>query len=199
MSWRTTGILFVVLLIVVAVAVLQNRDDGQNDAGTMPTAQAPPSESVALFDGTTEDDFVRLDITLDAGSVVSFNREDDGRWFMTTPTATEVLSQTVTNTLIGLINTASRRTFSAEQNQMDDYGLSDPAREIVLAVSREERVVRYRLQIGNETPAGDGYYLLKEGDRRVHILMKSIVDRIFELASAPPFPEDLPTPMPAQP
>lgn len=198
MSWRTTGILFVILVMVGAVAFWQSRSDDAGDEG-LPTDQAPVVENANLFGGVEIANVARLDIDHSVDTGASFRQEPDGGWFMTTPTATVVISQTVTNSLMGLINTGSRRTFAPDEKPLDAYGLQDPVREITIAVSRDGQVVRYRLQVGNETPAGDAYYVLKEGDRRVHLVTKATLDGIFSLATQPPLPETLPTPMPATP
>jgi len=198
MSWRTTGILFVILLVVGAVAFWQSRSDDAGGEG-LPTTQAPVVESANLFEGVEIANVARLDIEHSVDTGASFRREPDGGWFMTTPTATVVISQTVTNSVMGLINTGSRRTFAADENPLDAYGLLDPVREITVAVNRDEQIIRYRLQVGNETPAGDAYYVLKDGDRRVHLVTKSTLDGIFSLATQPPLPETLPTAMPATP
>ena len=193
MSWRTTAILFIVLVLVGGLVYLQSRQDDASTAA--PTALATTPDSVDLFAGVDAANVVRLDVRPNGDTEASFTQEEDGGWFMTVPTATTVISQTVTNSLMGLINTGSRRTFTADENPLDVYGLVEPTREVVFAVRREEQLVRYRLQVGNETPAGDAYYVLKEGDQRVHLLTKSPLDSIFELATQPPLPETLPTPM----
>lgn len=198
MSWRTTGLLFIALLIVGAIAFWQSRNDDDVEEA-QPTAQAPVAEGVNLFEGVDVERIARLDVRESVEAQASFHREPDGEWYMTTPTTTVVISQTVTNSLMGLLNTGSRRTFAPGENPLDAYGLQDPLRDIIVAVERSDQVVRYHLQVGNETPAGDAYYVLKEGDRRVHLMTKSTLDGIFSLASDPPLPETLPTPMPAYP
>lgn len=198
MSWRTTAILFIVLLVVGALALLQNRRN-QAVENQQPTAQAPVPEGASLFEGVEATEIARLDVTASVDTLASFSRESDGSWHMTVPTPTVVISQTMTNLLTGMINTASRRTFAPDENPLSAYGLMDPVREIVMAVNRGDQVVRYRLQVGNETPAGDAYYVLKEGDGRVHLMTKSTLDQILALATSPPLPEALPTPISTEP
>ena len=193
MSWRTTGILFIVLVLVGGLVYLQSR---QNETDTAePTPGSPVPAGVAIFDQVEIDDVVRVDISAGGDEEVSFSHEPDGAWSMTVPSATNVISQTVTNSLLGLINTTSRRTLSPGENPLEAYGLHEPAREITIAVAREDQVVRYRLLVGNETPAGDAYYVLEEGDPRIHLMTKSTLDGIFTLATNPPLPESLPTPI----
>lgn len=197
MSWRTTGILFIVLVVVGGLVYLQSRQNEAAPADATPAAATP--SSVSIFDDVTEENVRRLEITASRGQEASLSREAEGGWFMTVPTATAVISQTVTNSVMGLINTSSRRTFAPEENPLQVYGLEDPARRIVLVAGREGQVIRYQLDVGNETPAGDAYYVLREGDARVHLMTKSILDRIFELATDPPLPESLPTAIPTTP
>ena len=192
MSWRTTGILFIVLVVVGGLVYLQS---GQSESDTAEaTPGSPIPAGVAIFEEVQLDNVVRVDIVANPDEEVSFSHEPDGAWFMTVPTATNVISQTVSNSLLGLINTSSRRSLSPDENPLEAYGLEDPAREINVAVQREDQVIRYKLFVGNETPAGDAYYVIEEGDPRVHLMTKSTLDAIFTLATDPPLPESLPTP-----
>jgi hypothetical protein len=112
---------------------------------------------------------------------------------MTVPTSTQVISTTMANAIRGLMTTGSRRTLPPEENPLQAYGLEEPQQQVTLAVQDEGRIVRHLLSIGNETPTGDAYYVLKEGDRRVHIVAKSALDSVLDLAQSPPFPEPTPT------
>lgn len=197
MSWRTTGILFIVLVAVGALVYFQSRQDEAASADVTPTAPTP--SSVSIFEGVTVDNVRRLEITSSGGQEVSLSREAEGGWVMTVPTATTVISQTVTNSVTGLMNMGSRRTFAPEENPLDAYGLEDPDRQIVVVVGRDGEVIRYQLDVGSATPADDAYYVLRQGDGRVHLMTKSTLDRIFELATDPPLPESLPTEVPTIP
>jgi hypothetical protein len=150
------------------------------------------------FSDATVEDVTRLDIDRDS-ITASFAHEADGSWHMTVPTATQVMSVTLTNQVRTLISTGSRRTIAPDENPLQAYGLDEPDSEITLVVRREERQVRYQLLVGNETPTGDGYYALKQGDPRVYIMSKSLLDGIFGLAEAPPLPDPATTPEPASP
>ena len=196
MSWRTTAALFVVLLLVAAVALWQSRS-GSNEAET-PTPLPPTPVTENPFRNATVEDVTRLDIKRES-LTASFAHEEDGSWHMTVPTATQVMSVTLTNQVRILINTGSRRTIAPEENPLQAYGLDEPDSEITLVVRREEQQVRYQLLVGNETPTGDGYYTLKQGDPRVYIMSKSLLDGIFGLAESPPLPQPAATPEAAEP
>lgn len=188
MSWRTTGILFLILVLVAGLAFWQTRQ--QDEAEVEATAPAAPTAAGAvLFGNASVENVVRLDVATGTGTESSFRRDEDGAWAMTVPTSTQVISATMTNAVRGLISAGSRRTLPPQENPLQVYGLEQPQRRVTLAVADDGNVVRHQLSIGNETPAGDAYYVLKEGDRRVHLVARSALDNVLDLAQAPPTPE----------
>lgn len=188
MSWRTTGILFLVLLLVAGAAFWQSRRP--EEAVGEPTVASPPASAGAdLFGNTSVENVVRLDVTTGESVSASFRQDERGLWSMTLPTSTQVISTTMTNAIRGLISAGSRRTLPPEENPLQAYGLEQADKEVTLAVQDEGRIVRHLLSIGNETPTGDAYYVQKEGDRRVHLVAKSALDSILDLAQTPPLPE----------
>lgn len=198
MSWRTTGLLFLLLLVVGGLVYWQRGRVESGSEGT-PTALPPsPASGAVLFDDITVRDVVRLDVENSAGST-SFSRRADGAWFMTVPTATMAISQTLTNNVQSLISTTGRRTLSPEENPLRVYGLDEPQATVTLAVRRDENVVRYRLLVGNQTPAGDAYYVLKEGDPRVHLMAGAALNNVLNLSGDPPLPQPTTTPLSSSP
>lgn len=193
MNWRTTGVLFVVALLLAGAVYLQSRQS--ESEGAIPTVSADTSgESASMIGDAAVDSIVRLDVSFSSGPETSFAREADGDWHMTVPTTTMVISQTVSNAVSGLINAGIQRSFAPEENPLEAYGLSEPTKQIVVAESRGEQTIRHVLQVGKETPTGDAYYVLREGDRRVHLVSKSALDTVFSLATNPPLPETAATP-----
>jgi hypothetical protein len=163
-SWRTTGILFLVLLIIgAAVLALQQRYSA--GAQATPTPAGPFVEVVDLFDGVLVEDVVRLEIVrAEPEDEAVFAREEDSSWVQTVPTTTQVFSPTLTNQITGLLNTRARRSFSAEGGDLAPYGLDDPQASIVLAVRRAAEVVRFELALGNHD--ANGRRLLRAAARR---------------------------------
>lgn len=188
MSWRTTGILFLVLVVVAGAAFWQSRR--QEEAEGEATVASPPASAGAdLFGSTSVENVVRLDVTTGEGVDASFRQDEDSSWSMTVPTSTEVISTTMTNAIRGLISAGSRRTLPPEENPLQAYGLEQAGKQVTLAVQDEGRIVRHLLSIGDETPTGDAYYVQKEGDRRVHLVAKPALDSVLDLAQTPPIPE----------
>lgn len=190
MSWRTTGVLFAILVIVGAIVYLQTQQNEPEPE--TPSPEVGVSENTSLFGESNAEDIVRLDITASPGASASYAKSEEGAWVMTVPTATTVITQTVTSAITGLVTARTQRSFSSEDNPLNAYGLVDPPREIVVAVLRDGQTVRYRLQVGKEAPTASAYYVLKEGDARVHLLAKTTLDTLFALATNPPLPEALP-------
>jgi hypothetical protein len=195
MSWRTTGLLFLALLVVgAAVLALQQR----------PAAEATPVapafvEAVDLFGDVAVEDVVRLEIVqVDPPDEALFARDDEESfWSQIVPTTTQVFSPTLTNQIAGLLNTRARRTFSPEAGDLAPYGLDSPQSRVVVATRRADAIVRYELAIGNPTPTGDAYYVLKRGDPRIHLLPSASLDGVLGLLEHVPLPE--PAPLPASP
>lgn len=194
MNWRTTGILFVIVVILAGAVYLQSR---QNESEAMiPTVSADTSaEPPSIIGDAPADSIVRLDVSFTPGLEASFAREQDGAWHMTVPTATTVISQTITNAVSGLISAGIQRSFAPDDNPLEAYGLLNPTKQVVIAESRGEQTIRHLIQVGSEAPTGDAYYVLREGDRRVHLVSKAALDTVFALASNPPLPESAATPL----
>lgn len=189
-SWRTTGLLFLALLVVgAAVFALQQRPAGE----ATPTAAAPFVEAFDLFGGITVEDVVRLEIVqAEPPDEALFTRDEESVWMQTVPTTTQVFSPTLTNHVVGLLNTRTRRSFSPEAGDLAPYGLDNPQTIIVIAARRAGAIVRYELAVGNLTPTGDAYYVLRRGDPRVHLLTTAALDGILRLLENVPLPEPMP-------
>lgn len=64
---------------------------------------------------------------------------------------------------------------------------------LVVAARREEDVVRYELALGDITPTGDAYYVLRAGDPRVHLMSTAALSGLLRLLENVPLPPP-PTP-----
>ncbi|HEX6385880.1 MAG TPA: DUF4340 domain-containing protein [Anaerolineae bacterium] len=192
MSWRTTAILLVILLLLGGYVYYESQQEPQVEPLPTPLPEPERAELVTA----TIDEVNRLEVTrLEDDVSASFSRDEAGDWFQTVPTHTAVISQTMNTQLTGLVNLRSNRTLPADANPLSAYGLDDPAYQIVLATTRDERTVRTTLLVGNETPAGDAYYVQKRGDPRVHIVPIGVIQNMIDLLDNPPVPEPTETPV----
>ncbi len=191
MSGRTVVILFVVLLVVGAVALLVNRQEESPE----PTPTLPPqTESVQLMEGVEMATVSRLEVRDEAGDrSIELLREPDGGWFQIYPTSTLAISQTVNTSVTSLLNLTSRRTLSPDENPLSAYGLDAPTYRITLAATTGEGgTARYVFLVGTETPGGDAYYVQKEGDPRVYLVSTFSLDNLAALLDDPPIPTPAP-------
>jgi len=191
MNWRTTAALFVILVALGGVVYWQSRQEATN-AGATPTVPSPAAETTPLFPGAATDNLLRLEVErAEDGAAVHFQRENDGAWTQTVPTTTVAISRTLESNVGSLLTLNSRRALSPDENPLSAYGLDQPAATIIVAVRRaaeegSEQTIRHTLHVGNQTPAEDGYYVQKIGDRRVHIVPTTAVDAVLGLVDDPP-------------
>lgn len=186
MNWRTTGILFLLLLLLGAVVYWQ-KQSGEAEIATPTAALAAGTftETVPLLPDVTVEDVLRLEVRqASSGEQVTFE-QDAGVWTTTVPTATQVISATVVTPLQSLLDASSRRTLPPDANPLEAYGLSTPATTIVVAARRDGATVRHTLYVGNLTPAEDAYYLQKAGDPRIHVVASFPINNVLDLLSAP--------------
>jgi hypothetical protein len=188
MSWRTTAVLFAILVILGGYVYWQNQQEPQ--ATPVPTpAFGAVAEPVALMSGGVSiDDVRRLDLQRrEDGATASFSRDDEGEWAQTTPTQTVVISYTMDSLAGSLTNLTSRRALPAGDNPLSAYGLENPAHQIDLVVEQPGgATVRHTLLVGDDTPGGDSVYVQKQGDRRIFVVAKYLLDNIIRVMDEPP-------------
>ncbi|MEW5986864.1 MAG: DUF4340 domain-containing protein [Chloroflexota bacterium] len=193
MNWRTTGILFILLIVVGGYVYWSGRQPATPEPTSTPAFA--PQPTTKFITGLTVETVTRLDVRrFEDDSFASFGRDlDTGAWAQTTPTATQVVSNTMNNYVTGLINLVSRRTLEEGQGSLSDYGLDAPAHEITLAGQRDGQTIHYRFLIGATTPSDDAFYVLRQGDERVHIVNKLVMENITNLLDKLPLPVPTPT------
>jgi hypothetical protein len=197
MNWRTTVALFAVVVILGAVvySLSQQEPAIPEVEGTVTPVPTPQTN---LVQDVTINDVQRLEIRrFEDETQVVFTREEDGSWFQIVPTNTMVISGTMISEVTRILNMTSQSILSAEANALSAYGLDNPQYEIVLVGRREENNVRFTFLVGNQTPTGDRYYLLRQGDPRIHVVLSSTLDSMIGLLDdspiSPPTPIGTPT------
>ena len=197
MNWRTTAALFVVVVILGAVVYYLSQQEPEipEVEGTVTPIPTPQTN---LVQDTTINDVQRLEIRrFEDESLVIFTQEENGDWFQVVPTNTLVISVTMISEVTRIVNMTSQSTLSAGANPLSAYGLDNPQYEIILVGRRGENNVRFIFLVGNQTPTGDRYYIQKQGDPRIHVVLSSTIDGIIGLLDerpiAPPTPAATPT------
>ncbi|RMG92205.1 MAG: DUF4340 domain-containing protein [Chloroflexi bacterium] len=192
MNWRTTAVLFVILVLLGGYVFYQSR---QEPVTPTPTPLPPTPERVPLVsEDTTIEQVNTVSVRrLADNNHTTFFRDGQGNWLRTVPTQTVAISLTVNTQVTGLINLRSNRTFPPDLNPLAAYGLDEPTYEIVLDTLQDEQLHRTVLLVGNKTPAGDAYYVQKKGDPRVHVVSAGVIQNMINLLENPPLQ---PTPTP---
>jgi hypothetical protein len=191
-SGRTTAILFVILLVVAGAAYYVSRQEPE--AEETPTA-VPTQPTTALVNGITTEGINLLEIRNLAEEDAAVFVQEAGVWSQTVPTQTQVISATLNSYLQGMVLLTSRRTLPTSAGEPADFGFDSPIYEITLSATDEGgQSRRFVLLVGDATAADDGYYMQREGDPRIHIVNKAVVDNLLTLLEMPPIP--LPTPVP---
>jgi hypothetical protein len=187
MSWRTTAVLFGLLLVLGGYVYWESR---REVTPPEPEPVAAAVESVRLVTGAGAEDVRRLDVSRrEDGLTASFTREAGGLWTRTVPTTTQVISQTMEFAAGNLLTMTSRRTLPAGANPAAAYGLEEPAYQVVLAVAdADERLIRHTFLLGDRLATGDGRYVQKRGDSSVYIVAGHVFDPVIDLLDSPPFP-----------
>ena len=185
MSWRMTAGLLVILVALLAYVLLQPSEP-EEQSEPLPT---PTLDVATLLRGVAINDVVRLEVrTYDSSEGLVWERLGDGEWRQTVPPAGTVVSETLSTGLSGLLAGRPDAVLPPDANPRQAYGLDVPDYTVVVAAQRVEKVVRYTLEIGHETPTGDGYYVQRTGDDRIYVLSRSAVDRVLSLYAEPPEP-----------
>ena len=194
MSWRNTGILFLLLILLGGVAYWQSQQEPEEEPTPTPAITAP--EPVELVSGIASEDILSLTITnLISETERTFVQLEPGLWFQSVPTNTGIITTTFTGQVSGLTRLTSSRAIEPEVNPLSAYGLDAPTLQIAFNAGDEQ----YLFFVGNGTPVGNSYYLQQAGDDRVHVVFSSVVNGMQGLLDNPPLmpaEEPTPTPMP---
>lgn len=176
MNARVTAGLFVVLLVLLGVVFLMQQGGGE------PTPVPTVTPAAALFAGVDISQVQRLEVSGSADRpalVLERGTEDD--WLLVTPAGTEPITATITSQISSLVTLSARNTLPSTANPLNAYGLDEPSHVITLVASAGDAYRRYVLNVGHETPTADGYYVMRDGDPRIYVVLKFPVDSVLGL------------------
>ncbi len=197
MNWRVALLLLALVLGLGAYVLYLNRQEPAPLPEPTKTPAPAGAEERRLFDTVTLDSIQRLEISAAQGmtrTVVA--QSEPGRWQQVEPGVTELISNTVSNQVTGLVTLTSRRSFGPEDNPLSAYGLEEPAWVIQLAFTRDGQTVRQSLNVGKAIPGSAAYYVQLKGNLRVYVVGSAVIDNMIRLAESPPVLLPTPTPLP---
>lgn len=180
--WLPTVILLGVAILVIAfsiwiVPLLEKPPEG----GAQPTL-APLWE----FDSS---DLVQ--ITVVKGLQTTTVERSGMAWQVVAPAPGEADIIRLYNLADMIANMASARALDSADSVV--FGLDEPTATVTLGLQDGTTLT---LEIGDQNPSLTYYYVQKEGDSRVHLVVASTIDGLLDLADYPPYPAT-PTPLPS--
>ena len=161
---RSTWIVVGVLLVLIGVTVYLQRNPGTLPSGT-PTPSITPVAQV-LSQGSSAD-VSQINIQPAQGQALVLQKGTNGEWRFE-PDTGEVVDQGKVQQLLDTLYGLIVQSAVPSDTPLDAMGLTVPQQVISLQLSNGQSL---RIQIGNQTPTGSGYYL------RVNDGLTSVVDQ----------------------
>jgi hypothetical protein len=149
---RSTWILVGVLLVLIGVAVYLQRNPGALPSGT-PTPSVTPVMQVLSQGSST--DVSQISIQPAQGQALALKKGANGEWRFD-PDTGEPVDQGQVQQLLDTLYSLIVQSAVPADTPLDAMGLTAPQQVISLQLSNGQSV---RIQIGNQTPTGSGYYL----------------------------------------
>lgn len=180
MSFRNTGILLIVLIVLGGVVFFVNRQGGAaTEADATPTPA--PLTSLSTSDVTS--------IKVEQGDKsITVERKDDG-WVIAGDSPEPAGESKVKQAVDGLTGLKPTKTLDGIQN-VADFGLGEPVWTITLTPKEGNTVV---FRVGDENPRRTGRYVQVAGDSTIYLVTKVSVEDVQKWLEEPPYP---PTPTP---
>lgn len=177
---KTTWVVLAIFVVLVGVYWYVQRQAKSEAQATTPT---PSSQPVFVTDfGTVQ--AVRLEDS--SGKVVAIEKDDQGNWNLTEPTA-EIADQDQASTIVSQVTNLRSLAIIDNPPGNDVIGLDTPAYTITIkTVDGGQQIAT----VGSLTPTSSGYYVKPEGGPLM-VVTKTGVDGLFAHLDNPPYP---PTP-----
>ncbi len=174
---RPTWILLVTLvLVVVAYFVIKNHP--------INTSQTTPTATATTFLVTQADGILQsLHIFDEKGNSIRMQRDLSKTWVITAPKS-GVADQGLAGAAETQIGALRIVTILETPPDPSAIGLANSLYTMELGFVSG---VNHKIEIGNMTPTGSGYYVRYDGGR-IYVIEQSGIDALLRLLEAPPFP-----------
>jgi hypothetical protein len=178
---RSTGILFVVFVVLLLGVLFWQQTKQSEESKITPTAVQE-----YLFDFDAE--ITNLIIESPDGKVVEMARDKDGQWALLQPENEDVDISRAETTSTQLMVLRVLAKFDQEVPEKSAVGLDKPSYVITFTLNDGSNIV---VHIGDATPTDSGFYVNVDG-RGVFVVEKYGLQTILDLVESPPI---MPTPM----
>jgi len=183
MSRRNTLILLAVLILLGGYTYFYQTKKN----GPQPTATAAPNTSVWAI---TADQISGLQISEPGtGQVVAVNKTGPSQWQVTQPTS-QPADPSQLDTLPSNLATLTFMSNITTSTDLAPFGLVTPTYTLQMTLSTGGSIKAY---IGDKIPTGNGYYLLRDGDKSPLAVSDASLTPLIGLLASPPY---VPTPTP---
>lgn len=159
MKLRDLVISSAVLAVLLGVLYWSNHHKPGEHTDVKASADAPVN-ILSLKQG----DIIRLTIHHQDLPPLDLSRNDSGVWQITAPKALTADQQTISGVLSTLSSLRSERVIEDKASDLATYGLGVPPLAIQFTVKDNKT---QDLLVGDQTPAGNAYYVMLRGDPRV--------------------------------
>ncbi len=174
---RPTWILLAALaLVIVAYFVIKNNPT--NTPKTFPTATAT-AFLITKADGILQS----LHIFDDKGNSIRMQRDLSKTWVITAPTS-GVADQGLAGAAETQVGALRIVTILGTPPDPSAMGLANPLYTMELEFVNG---ANHKIEIGNMTPTGSGFYVRYDGGG-IYVIEQSGIDALLKLLEAPPFP-----------
>ncbi len=182
MKWRNTLILIVVCAVLGGyVYFFEMKKEPETTTET--------TTALTIFD-VADGDIIQLAVQSEEGRTRVTRSEDGESWQMEEPTQEEADKGRLDSLALRIASLKASRALTDTAEALADYGLASPQITATIKLKSEEET---SLFIGDQTPNKSSYYLQKEGDQTVYIVVSSLGNDLKRLITEPP---EKPTPTP---
>ena len=188
--------LFIALLAAVlllgGIGLWLSANHDNTAVSTTSTAVSPtPQNSTILFPLEAKQYLQAVTITAHtSGQKATFERTATNEWQQTAPQSQPADKTSFVNPLNYLLDQPSRRALTIDQHaRLAEYGLNAPPYTLAFGFAPTNTpedmadMEWVTLDVGRETPTGDGFYIKLSTDAQVHVVFKTGLVDLLETVS----------------
>ncbi len=184
---------FVVLLVVVLVIPNGKSNSSPVTAATTPTPN-PNAAQLQLLNIPTSDAATKIELKQDSPAKTLAFKYENTKWLQDAPGGMELDTIAVASTVGQLSTLKGNSLITDKGDNLANYGLDKPGLVITLTSPTQGAKV---INIGQQNPATQAYYVKLENDPRVVTVSSTLVDQLkgwfSNLPVLPPTPTAFPT------
>jgi hypothetical protein len=174
---RSTWLLLAILALAIGAYYFLMKHPSKTTEPT-PTATAN-SILLTQADGVLQS----LSIYDQGGNTFQMQRDLSKIWVIIAPTS-GVADQALADAAESQISALRVVTMLETQTDPSSIGLASPVDTLVVSFANG---TSHKIEIGNMTPTGSGYYV-RYDDEKIYVISQSGIDAILKLLIAPPYP-----------